>query len=124
MGLKSSCNISKRLLILFVLAAFLIIPLADSMACMACDDCLGIAPFQGGLEISYKNLPQGNMSSSIKNKLPSEKEGKIFCSICFNTVEGDFHNHKALFSAVPFVNQTIFVVFLEPAFSLNKPPHN
>ncbi len=116
----------KRVLILFILLAYIIIPFVDSMAC---DDCTGIASFLGGLEISYKNLPQGNMSSSIniddaKDKSSSEKEGKIFCSICSNTVEGDFHNHKALFSAVPFVNQTIFVVFLEPAFSINKPPQN
>lgn len=117
---------AKGLLILFVLAAFLVIPFVDSIAC---DDCSGIASFQGGLEISYKNLPQGNMSSSIniddaKDKSSSEKEGKIFCSICSNTVEGDVHNHKALFSAVPFVNQTIFVAFLEPLFSINKPPQN
>lgn len=115
---------SRRVLILFVLIAYIFIPVADSMAC---DDCIGIAPFQGGLEISYKNIPQGNMSSSIniddaKDKSSSGKEGKIFCSICFHTVQGDFHNHKALFSAVPFVNQTIFIVFLEPAFSINKPP--
>lgn len=119
-------KMTRRLLILFVLIAYIFIPMVDSMAC---NDCTGIAPFQGGLEISYKNLPQGNMSPSInidaaKDKASSEKEGKIFCSICFNTVEGDFHNHKALFSAVPFVNQTIFVVFLEPVFSINKPPQN
>ncbi len=116
----------KRFLILFVLIAYIFIPMVDSMAC---DDCTGIAPFQGGLEISYKNLPQGNMSSSIniddaKDKSSSEREGKIFCSICFNTVEGDFHNHKAILSAVPFVNQTIVIAFLEPAFSINKPPQN
>jgi hypothetical protein len=117
---------NKKIFILFVLIAYIFIPMADSMAC---DDCTGIAPFQGGLGISYKDIPQGNMSSSIniddaKDKSSSEKEGKIFCPICFNAVEGDFHNHKALFSAVPFANQTIFVVFLEPIFSINKPPQN
>ena len=117
----------KRLLILFVLIAYIFIPVADSMAC---DDCRGIAPFQGGLEISYKNLPQGNISSSIniddaKDKSSSEKEGKIFCPICFNTVGGiNSHSFNNPFSAVPLVNQTIFVVFLEPAFSINKPPQN
>lgn len=109
-----------------MLAIYMVIPFVDSMAC---DDCIGIAPFRGGLEISYKNLPQGNMSSSIyiddaKDKSSSEKEGKIFCSICFNTVEGDFHNFKAIFSAIPFINQTISSAFLEPTFSINKPPHN
>lgn len=115
----------KRLFILFVLVIYIVIPFVDSMAC---DDCKGIAPFQGGIEISYKNLPQGNMSSSINidaaKDESSSQRGKTFCSICFNTVEGDFHNHKAIFSAVPFANQTTVVAFLDPAFSINKPPQN
>lgn len=117
----------KRFLILFLLIAYIFIPMVDSMAC---DDCTGIAPFQRELEISYKNIPQGNMSSSInidaaKDKSSSEREGKTFCSICFNTIGRiNSHGFKNLFSAVPLADQAIIVTYLAPAFSINKPPQN
>ena len=80
----------RRLLIFFVLAVYTVIPFSDSIAC---DECISRVPFQEGREISYKNLPQVDISTSINaadthDRPSSESDGKSLCSICFNSVEG------------------------------------
>lgn len=117
----------RRLLIFFVLAVYTVIPFSDSIAC---DECISRVPFQEGREISYKNLSQVDISTSINaadtHDRPSlESDGKSLCSICFNSVEGiEPYNHTALFSVSQTVNRTALATFSKPASSINKPPQN
>lgn len=95
--MQNFIKIPKRMLIFFLLAFYIFVPSIDSISCVDC-----VIPFQGkGLDANH------------------------CCSICFNTVEGvGTHNYKALFPSVPFLDKTPLISFLEPAFSINKPPQN
>lgn len=118
----------RRLLILFVLIAHIFVPMVDSIAC---DDCEGVAPFQDGLDISYKNLPQTNVAFSITDtdrhddKPSTKNEAADCCSTCCNTIGGiSSHNYNTIFISVSLVSKPVSIAFLEPAFSINKPPQN
>lgn len=117
----------KRLIASFALLIYIVIPFIDSSLC---GDCRGGASFQGEAEISYLSLPHANVSFSAidandYNQAPIGKDAKVPCSICFNSVAGiSFHNFKALIQTVPFTDRIKVNVFLEPAFSINKPPQN
>lgn len=93
--MKSFCNISKRLLVLFILAAFLIIPFVDSIAC---DDCMSLSD---GKDADVKQL----------------------CPLCFNaTADVNFHDYSLIFATASSVHETKSIAFLEPTFPINKPP--
>lgn len=123
-NMKSFCNISKRLLILFVLSTFLIIPFVDSIAC---DDCINLSFQVRGLEISYSNITQADALSAKDNdeKSSPQKDIKSFCSICFNAAKMiNTYDTNAVFQSGSLAFQPTFLTLLEPVFSLNKPPHN
>lgn len=119
--------LKRRLLIFFVLAVYTVMPFSESIAC---DECISRDPFQEVCDISYENLQKVDMSVSINaadtRDMPfPESDGKFFCSICFNSVEGiEPYNHAALFSVSQTVNLRALAAFSEPASSINKPPQN
>lgn len=92
----SVSNISKKLLTLFILATFLVIPFVDSIAC---DDC---------------------MSASGKGV-----DARCICPIHSNTIGGvSFYDYSPILGPVSSVHKTKSIVFLEPTFLINKPPQN
>lgn len=94
-SMKSFSNLSKGLLVLFVLAAFLVIPFADSIAC---DDC---------------NSPSVGKGSDVKR----------LCQLCLNGIEGvNSHDYSPIFETVSSVHEAKSIAFLEPIFLINKPP--
>lgn len=115
-------EILKRLLVLFTVVTYVIIPFVDSIAC---DDCKDGVTFQGGLEINYIKLLHTDGASRTDKQTSNKKETKAPCSLCFNTAEeANAHNSNPLFTATTFVNQAIFAIPLEPLFSTDKPPQN
>ena len=95
--MKSFCNISKRLLVLFILAAFLVIPFVDSIAC---DDCMS---------------PSTGKGADVKH----------LCPLCFNaTADVNFHDYSPTFETVSLLHEAMSVAFLEPIFPINKPPRS
>jgi hypothetical protein len=120
---------NKKFFIFFVLAAYIFIPMVDSMAS---DECTGIAPFQQGrgVEISYLNLSHGDVLSisdtnTNGDKSSPQKDTKDCCSSCCNAaIMLSNYNIKTLFSSVSIAFRSAFLTLLEPVFSINKPPQN
>ena len=82
--MKSFCNISKRLLVLFILAAFLVIPFVDSIAC---DDCMS---------------PSTGKGADVKH----------LCPLCFNAAaDVNFHDYSPTFETVSLLHKAMSVVF-------------
>ncbi len=116
---------AKRSFIIFVLFAYIAIPLADSIACSGCTEGCSLQ----GKQISYVDISntdnpgitissadtQGN-SSDYKN------DSKGSCPICYNAVSVFTYDHVILFSALYSVIQPISEVSPEPSFLINKPP--
>ncbi|MBI3377371.1 MAG: hypothetical protein HY035_03065 [Nitrospirae bacterium] len=95
--MKNFNKTAKGLLILFVLAAFLIIPFVDSIAC---DDCMS---------------PSTGKGADVKH----------LCPLCFNaTADVNFHDYSPTFETASSVHEAKSIAFLEPTFSINKPPQN
>ena len=95
--MKNFNKTTKGLLILFVLAAFLIIPFVDSIAC---DDCMS---------------PSTGKGADVKH----------LCPLCFNaTADVNFHDYSPTFETVSLLHEAMSVAFLEPIFSINKPPRS
>ena len=93
--MKNFNKTTKGLLILFVLAAFLIIPFVDSIAC---DDCMS---------------PSTGKGADVKH----------LCPLCFNaTADVNFHDYSPTFETVSLLHEAMSVAFLEPIFPINKPP--
>ena len=93
--MKNFNKTAKGLLILFVLAAFLIIPFVDSIAC---DDCMSPSAGKGA-------------------------DAKHLCSLCFNTTaDVNFHDYSLIFETASSVHEAKSIAFLEPIFPINKPP--
>ncbi|MDA8339687.1 MAG: hypothetical protein M0Z70_10365 [Nitrospiraceae bacterium] len=92
-----SVNISKKLLTLFILATFLVIPFVDSIAC---DDSI----------------------SASDGKVV---DARCICPIHLNTI-GDVssYDNSPIFEPALSVHKTKSIAFLEPVFSINKPPQN
>lgn len=118
---------SRRLLILFILVVYTFIPSVHSIAC---DE--HVSPSHGRvIDISYKNLPQTNVTFSITDtdrhddKPSTKNEAADCCSTCCNTIGGiSSHNYNTIFISVSLVPKPVFIAFLEPVFSINKPPQN
>jgi len=90
-----SVNISKKLLTLFILATFLVIPFVDSIAC---DDCISASDGKG-------------------------VDARCICPIHLNTIGGvSSYDNSPIFEPALSVHKTKSIAFLEPVFSINKPP--
>jgi len=116
---------AKRSLTVFVLFAYILIPLADSIAC---SDCTDVCSFQGK-QISYVNISYTDDSAlTISNADTQEHssdyktDSKGSCPLCYNAVNVYAYNHLILFSAISSVIQPISEVSPEPSFLINKPP--
>lgn len=94
--MENFSNISKKLLTLFILATFLVTPLADILAC---DDCLS---------------PSGGKGVDARH----------FCPLCFTLAGGGLPDYNPFFEKVSSLHWAISLSFLEPAFPINKPPKN
>lgn len=92
--MKNFSNIPKGLLVLFILAAFLIIPFVDSMAC---DDCMSPSAGKG---VDVKHL----------------------CTLCFSATSVSSHDYSPIFETVSLVHEAKSIAFLEPISPINKPP--
>ena len=93
--MKNFNKTAKGLLILFVLAAFLVIPFVDSIAC---DDCMSPSAGKG---VDVKHL----------------------CSLCFNaTADVNFHDYSLIFETSSSVHEAKSIAFLEPILPIKKPP--
>lgn len=88
-------RVSKAMLVLFSLAFFLFAPSIDGIAC---DDCA--SPFQG----KWSDAPH-------------------FCSFCLNSV-GIVSSHFSIvpLTSIPFDPERPKVSFLDPTFSIDRPP--
>ncbi|MEW6117667.1 MAG: hypothetical protein AB1553_12355 [Nitrospirota bacterium] len=116
-----------RLAVFLVLITYIVTPCVDSIAC---DDCKGVAPFQGVFEQGSNNSSRSEKSPSIEDNTtqstsPVKERAQFVCSICLSPIEG-FNNHyfKSPFSVVSLVNQSAINIFLEPSFPIIKPPQN
>ena len=93
----SVSNISKKLLALFILATFLVIPFVDSIACY---DCISASAGKG-------------------------VGARCICPIHLNTIGGvSSYDNSPIFEPALSVHKTKSIAFLEPVFSINKPPQN
>ncbi len=93
----SVSNISKKLLALFILATFLVIPFVDSIACDGC-----VSSFAG-----------------------KHVDAKHLCPIHSDTMGGiSSHDSSPIFKSLSSVHEVQSIAFLEPVFSINKPPQN
>ena len=96
-NMKIFSNVIKKLLALFILATFLVIPFVDSIAC---DDCISASDGKG-------------------------VDAKCICPIHLNTIGGvSSYDNSPIFEPALLVHKTISIAFLEPVFSINKPPQN
>ena len=117
---------SKRLFVLLLVAAYIVIPLADSIAC---DDCTILVPSRtvsGSLGLQQTEMAAVAKDTAGREDASSpENEARDLCTICFNAASVTrAYNHETLFSSVPFTGNTSFIAALEPAFSIIKPPQN
>lgn len=116
---------AKKSLIVFVLFAYIVIPLADSIACSGCTEgCL-----LQGKQISYVDLSNtDNPGITIStadmqgNSSDYNQDSKSPCPLCYNTANVYTYNHLILFSTLCSVIQPICEISPEPSFLINKPP--
>lgn len=123
--MKSFFDTARRSLTVFVLLAYILIPLADSMAC---NDCTEGCSLQGK-QISYADIsntvnPGITISAADTqwNSYDYSQDSKNHCPICYNTTNVDTYDHLVLFSTLCSVICPIFEVSPEPSFLINKPP--
>jgi len=127
--MKVSKTLLKRLLILFVIAFYIIIPFIDSVACV---DYMSASPHEKkNHEISHSNLQSSKDSLVVRNNnlhmkstIDYEKEAQCTCPICLSNGGVFIHTHKSLVPVISFAVQPIFPSFSEPSFPINKPPQN
>ncbi len=119
---------SKSLFIILLLAVYIGIPIADSIAC---DDCASHVPFQTKGAISQSDRQLGDAALSVIHADTSDsastakKEVKALCPLCFNTASGMMsHKCTAPFLAVHVVNMPKLIAILDPSYPINKPPQN
>jgi hypothetical protein len=116
---------AKRSFIVFVLFAYILIPLADSIACSGCtEDCLLQGNQISYLDISSTDNPGTTISTADKqgNSSDYNQDSKSPCPLCYNAVNVFAYDHVILFSALYSVIQPISEVSPEPSFLINKPP--
>jgi hypothetical protein len=116
---------AKKSFIIFVLLAYIIIPVADSIAC---SDCTEVCSFQGK-QLSYVNNsnsddPALTIGNPDTKEQPSDykNDSKGSCPICYNAVSVFTYDYVVIFSALYSVMQPISEVSPEPSFLINKPP--
>lgn len=82
-------------MILF-LAFFVLAPALDSMSCSAC-----------------------------MSPLPVKAGSDHLCSLCFNIgEEGSSNTLLTFFASTPYITPVASIAFLDPVFSITKPPQN
>ena len=116
---------AKRSLIVFILFAYIIIPLADSIACSGCTEgCLLQGKQISYVDISNTDNPGITISTADTqgNSSDYNQYSKSPCPLCYNTVNVYTYNYLILFSALYSVIQPISEVSPEPSFLINKPP--
>lgn len=119
---------SKRFLIILLLAVYIVIPLADSIAC---DDCASPVPFQTKGAISHSDRQQGAAALSVIDADTSDsasnakKEVKALCPLCSNAASGmKSHKCTAPFLTAHVVSMPKLLAILDPSYPINKPPQN
>ncbi|MRR16191.1 MAG: hypothetical protein EG826_07020 [Deltaproteobacteria bacterium] len=117
---------SKRRIICIMVLLYIFVPLFDSMACA---DCLGRAPFQGGATQSSVKALNADASISLHNGIPCDNESgqddHFICSICANPLAGvGFCSLPApvlVMSLGAAISSTLISKFHT---SIHKPPQN
>ncbi len=119
---------SKRLFVLLLVAAYIVIPLADSIACV---DCASPVPFQMKGTISHSDRQQGDAALSVRDADTSDsastadKEVKHLCPLCSNAAsEMKGHKCTAPFLTVHVVSMPKLIALSDPSYPINKPPQN
>ena len=92
--MKNFNKAAKGLLVLFVMAAFLVIPFVDSMSC---DDCMS---------------PSAGKGVDVKHP----------CTLCFSAISVNSHDYSPIFESASLVHEAKSIAFLEPIVPINKPP--
>lgn len=118
---------AKRFLILFVLFAYIIIPMADSIAC---SDCTEVCSFQG-LQISYASISSADDPVFTARNADKQEHSAEFkndtrcpCPLCNNAVNVYTDDHVILFSSLYSVIQPVSEASPEPSFLISKPPRS
>ena len=121
-------NRYRSVVVLFVLAAFIIVPLLDSAVC---NDCRGNVSFGGEVQLRHSNAPHIDVTLCVVDdqdrdtQTSSDSDAKSICSICVNLAAGNFSSHSGpLHSVGPQTMRLLTHIALEPSFSINKPPQN
>lgn len=119
---------SKRIFVLLLVAAYLVIPLTDSIACVGCTSPV---PFQTKGAISHSDRHQGDAALSVLDADTSDsastanREVKHLCPLCSNAASG-MKNHKCTspFLTVQIISMPELFALLNPSYPINKPPQN
>jgi len=118
---------AKRSLIIFMLFAYIIIPIADSIAC---SDCTEVCSFQGQ-QISYDSISIADASvltardaDTQEHSAEYKNDSRCPCPLCNNAVNVYTHNHLILFSSLYSVIQPVSEASPEPFFLISKPPRS
>jgi hypothetical protein len=118
----------KKPLLVILLAVYIVIPLAESIAC---DDCASPVPFQAKGTIIHSDRQQGDAALSVRAADTSDsastanKEVKHLCPLCSNAASGMMsHNCNAPFLTAHVVSMPKLLAILDPSYPINKPPQN
>jgi hypothetical protein len=117
----------KKMLTLLLLTVYVVIPLADSVAC---DDCSLSATLHQENDVFAADVLKGPASSGLSMKhsgdLPGGENGvDVQCPLCCNSASGSgaFCGETFLF-AMPSQDISGLIAYLDPSFPIAKPPQN
>ena len=122
------CMRSKSLFIIVLIAVYIGIPIADSIAC---DDCASLVPFQAKGAISHSDRQQGDAALSVRDADTSDsastanKEVRHLCPLCSNAAsEMKSCKCTAPFLTAHVVSMPKLIAQSDPSYPINKPPQN
>jgi hypothetical protein len=119
---------SKSLFIILLLAVYIGIPIADSIAC---DDCGLPAVFEKEAKLISVDRMQEIINLSVivvdTSKATSSTDNGIaaHCPLCSNSASGlCAYNVRSFLSLLSSENSLVLTAHLEPSLPITKPPQN